>query len=133
MSGLVARSIMEMPEGRQRFRDECSRLLRLALVPVQLTARVDEKVAALARELSPDESAALGREGGALKERIVHRLASVQRVPRYEPCDLTDVKQLRATIAAIEADFGSIDVLVNNAPNDDRHALVDVTPPPTAA
>ena len=59
---------------------------------------------------------------------LVHRLASVQRVPRYEPCDLTDVKQLRATIAAIEADFGSIDVLVNNAANDDRHALVDVTP-----
>jgi len=59
---------------------------------------------------------------------LVHRLAGSDRPPRYEHCDLTDVRQLRATIAAIEADFGSIEVLVNNAANDDRHALGDVTP-----
>jgi spore coat protein H len=88
MSGLVARSIMEMPEGRQRFRDECSRLLREAVAPAQLTARVDEKVAALAPELSSDESAALVREGGALKERIVQRLASVEQQLRQAPLEM---------------------------------------------
>jgi NAD(P)-dependent dehydrogenase (short-subunit alcohol dehydrogenase family) len=64
----------------------------------------------------------------ASSRALVHRLSSADRPPRYEHCDLTDVSQLRATIAAIEADLGSIDVLVNNAANDDRHALGDVTP-----
>jgi hypothetical protein len=98
MSGLVARSIMEMPEGRQRFRDECSRLLRQVLAPAQLTARVDEKVAALARELSPDESSALVRESGALKERIIQRLASVEQQLRQAPLEMLRFTNSVATL-----------------------------------
>jgi NAD(P)-dependent dehydrogenase (short-subunit alcohol dehydrogenase family) len=45
-------------------------------------------------------------------------------VPRYHRCDLRDLPQLQSTLAAI----GPVDVLVNNAANDDRHALADVTP-----
>jgi NAD(P)-dependent dehydrogenase (short-subunit alcohol dehydrogenase family) len=76
----------------------------------------------------PGDRVSLRRHAEAPSRALVQRLASSDRPPRYEHCDLTDVRQLRATIAAIEADFGSIEVLVNNAANDDRHALVDVTP-----
>ncbi|WP_110690140.1 SDR family NAD(P)-dependent oxidoreductase [Salinicola endophyticus] len=42
----------------------------------------------------------------------------------YHRCDLTDPAALAATLEAI----GAVDVLVNNAANDDRHRLEDVTP-----
>ena len=46
---------------------------------------------------------------------------------RYHRCDLRDIAALRATIAAVESEFGAITVLVNNAARDDRHKLEDVT------
>jgi NAD(P)-dependent dehydrogenase (short-subunit alcohol dehydrogenase family) len=46
----------------------------------------------------------------------------------FRLCDLTDIAALRATIAAIEAETGGIDVLVNNAGRDDRHAIAEVEP-----
>ena len=48
--------------------------------------------------------------------------------PRYFSCDLADPDALAATMAAILADAGAIDVLVNNAASDDRHQVADVTP-----
>jgi len=51
-------------------------------------------------------------------------LAGAPRAPRYHRCDLCDIPQLQATLAAI----GPLDVLVNNAANDDRHSLADITP-----
>ena len=39
-------------------------------------------------------------------------------------CDLRNVAAVRATLHAI----GPVDVLVNNAANDDRHTLADITP-----
>jgi len=43
-------------------------------------------------------------------------------------CDLTNVDSLRANLAAVEKQAGPVSVLVNNAANDDRHKLEDVTP-----
>jgi len=43
-------------------------------------------------------------------------------------CDLTDLDALKATLAQIESSSGAIDVLVNNAANDDRHKIEAVTP-----
>jgi len=48
--------------------------------------------------------------------------------PRYLHCDLTDLDALAAAFAAIERDAGGIDILLNNAANDDRHGIDDVTP-----
>lgn len=45
---------------------------------------------------------------------------------RFLPCDVTDVDGLKAAIHAFEAESGHIDVLVNNAANDDRHRVDDV-------
>ena len=46
----------------------------------------------------------------------------------YVNCDVTDLKALRAALADIEARSGPVAVLVNNAANDDRHDVEDVTP-----
>ena len=47
--------------------------------------------------------------------------------PAYFHCDLTQVADLKARVAeAIEA-LGGVDVLVNNAANDQRHRIEDVT------
>ncbi len=48
--------------------------------------------------------------------------------PLFLPCDLTDTPALQQAIAQIATELGPIEVLVNNAGNDTRHALADVTP-----
>jgi NAD(P)-dependent dehydrogenase (short-subunit alcohol dehydrogenase family) len=47
---------------------------------------------------------------------------------QFVRCDLTDIAALRAVLADIEKQAGPVHVLVNNAANDDRHRLADVTP-----
>ena len=47
---------------------------------------------------------------------------------RFLQCDVTDTAALQKTIADIEAQAGPVSVLVNNAANDDRHRLEEVTP-----
>jgi NAD(P)-dependent dehydrogenase (short-subunit alcohol dehydrogenase family) len=44
--------------------------------------------------------------------------------PRFQHCDLTDLAALQTALDAI----GPLDVLVNNAANDNRHSLEEVTP-----
>jgi len=46
---------------------------------------------------------------------------------RYLHCDVTDIAALRAAVAQVEA-TGPIDVLINNAARDDRHAMETVEP-----
>ena len=48
--------------------------------------------------------------------------------PWYRECDLRDIDALRAAIADAGRALGPIRVLVNNAANDDRHTLEQVTP-----
>ncbi|EYD77232.1 Putative short-chain dehydrogenase/reductase, FabG-like protein [Rubellimicrobium mesophilum DSM 19309] len=54
---------------------------------------------------------ALARETGAL----------------FLPCDLTDIPALKAAVAQVESRLGPIRALVNNAANDQRHKLGEVT------
>jgi NAD(P)-dependent dehydrogenase (short-subunit alcohol dehydrogenase family) len=61
----------------------------------------------------------------ALAERLAE---GADHAPLYKHCDLTNVDQLRSVIGEIVEEFGGVDVLVNNAANDDRHAIADVTP-----
>ena len=48
--------------------------------------------------------------------------------PEFLHCDLTDISRLREAVAEIEARHGAVRVLVNNAGNDARHSIEDVTP-----
>jgi NAD(P)-dependent dehydrogenase (short-subunit alcohol dehydrogenase family) len=56
------------------------------------------------------------------------QLAASKIAPKFIKCDLTNLDELKATFARIEAEAGSIDILLNNAANDDRHDLENVTP-----
>ncbi|WP_312222788.1 SDR family NAD(P)-dependent oxidoreductase [Rhizobium rhizoryzae] len=46
----------------------------------------------------------------------------------FYACDLTDIAFLRETVARIESDHGPVNVLLNNAGKDDRHAMDEVEP-----
>ena len=48
--------------------------------------------------------------------------------PLFVPCDLLDIDALRAAMEQVHAALGDAAVLVNNAANDQRHVLSDVTP-----
>ncbi len=59
---------------------------------------------------------------------LLARLPAAATV-RFEPVDLRDIAALRAAIARLRAALGGgIEVLVNNAARDDRHAIDEVTP-----
>ena len=48
--------------------------------------------------------------------------------PLFVPCDLLDIEALRAAMATVHAKLGDAAVLVNNAANDKRQVLSEVTP-----
>jgi NAD(P)-dependent dehydrogenase (short-subunit alcohol dehydrogenase family) len=61
-------------------------------------------------------------------EGLLRRLAPATHPPMFLPCDLTDVASLRTVVETVAERLGPIGVLVNNAANDERHALDEVTP-----
>jgi D-xylose 1-dehydrogenase len=48
--------------------------------------------------------------------------------PSFVACDLTDIAALQAAMQGVFDRWGTVDVLVNNAGNDTRHSIEDVTP-----
>ncbi|PZQ56760.1 MAG: SDR family NAD(P)-dependent oxidoreductase [Novosphingobium pentaromativorans] len=46
----------------------------------------------------------------------------------FRACDLRDLDATAATMAELSGLLGGVDVLLNNAANDDRHTIDDVTP-----
>ena len=65
-------------------------------------------------------------ESRALVDSVV---AEKLRRPDYMSCDIRDISALQDTIAKTHERYGNISVLVNNAANDDRHHIEDVTVP----
>ena len=60
---------------------------------------------------------------------LAARLAKTsEHAPVFIPCDLTDISALRLAIRKAEEEVGPIELLVNNAANDQRHMWEDVTP-----
>ena len=55
-------------------------------------------------------------------------LADTACPPTFVRCDLTDLDALKAVFDAIEQEAGGVDILLNNAANDDRHDIEAVTP-----
>ena len=66
--------------------------------------------------------------GEALADQLGADLAEGQVRPMFLRVDLTDIDALRKGIADVRSAFGPIGVLVNNAANDKRHRIEDVTP-----
>lgn len=69
-------------------------------------------------ELNPDYAA----------ETAGHVASRTGNQPDYETLDLRDIEALRRAIASLVHRNGPIQVLVNNAGNDDRMPIEDVTP-----
>jgi D-xylose 1-dehydrogenase len=64
----------------------------------------------------------------AQAEILIHRFEAVGAyTPAYYRCDLTDIAALESTMANVVETFSTIDVLVNNAGNDTRHSIEEVT------
>lgn len=61
-------------------------------------------------------------------EALVARLAEASVAPIFAHCDITDCGEYTRQLGALIDRLGGCDVLVNNAANDDRHALADITP-----
>ena len=62
-------------------------------------------------------------------EQLTQRLTTAGATPPvYYHCDLTDIAAVKQTVLTILARFHTVDVLVNNAGNDTRHAIAEVTP-----
>jgi D-xylose 1-dehydrogenase len=60
---------------------------------------------------------------------LAARLGEAAAMPvLFEPADLTDLDSLSRSFAALIGALGGVDVLVNNAANDDRHGVEEVTP-----
>ncbi|PMS33924.1 D-xylose dehydrogenase [Trinickia symbiotica] len=58
---------------------------------------------------------------------LERKLAGCAHPPRFYRCDLRDVAAIARLFSEVEAHAGTIDVLVNNAANDDRHEFATVT------
>jgi NAD(P)-dependent dehydrogenase (short-subunit alcohol dehydrogenase family) len=59
---------------------------------------------------------------------LVEELAAEGHTAVYHECDITDTNALRFAISAIQEDMGPITILINNAANDQRHPMEEVTP-----
>jgi D-xylose 1-dehydrogenase len=66
--------------------------------------------------------------GEALADRLGAALQQTQTRPMFLRVDLTDIDALKKGIEDVRAAFGPIGVLVNNAANDRRHKIAEVTP-----
>jgi NAD(P)-dependent dehydrogenase (short-subunit alcohol dehydrogenase family) len=64
----------------------------------------------------------------AESEALIASLGDVEHVPLFRRLDLTNLDALAAMFATLLTELGGIDVLVNNAANDDRHTIAEVTP-----
>lgn len=76
---------------------------------------------------------AFSAQGAKIAFVDIDRDAGAAIAERFAPggfhwCDLRDIDALKATIAKVSEQLGGIDVLINNAANDDRHSITEVTP-----
>lgn len=58
---------------------------------------------------------------------LVARLAGMPHVPEFFICDVRDIADYQAKLAALEQRSGAVRVLINNAGRDDRHSLAELT------
>jgi NAD(P)-dependent dehydrogenase (short-subunit alcohol dehydrogenase family) len=61
-------------------------------------------------------------------EALTRELTAKGHAVLFEHADLRDIGALRAAIGRIKAEAGPVEVLINNAAHDERHATPEVTP-----
>ena len=63
----------------------------------------------------------------AAEKVIDYNRRNYNNAPIYKNCDLNNIKELQKTINTIGKEIGNISILINNAANDERHSMNDVT------
>jgi D-xylose 1-dehydrogenase len=59
--------------------------------------------------------------------RLAGELQAAGAAVHFEPCDVTDIKALRAGIERVRRTHGPLTILINNAAHDERHKTEEVT------
>ena len=63
-----------------------------------------------------------------LGNQLVKKLHAYNHQAVFKECDLVDIVEMQKKIKEIQIQVGPISILVNNAANDERHNIDDVTP-----
>ena len=63
-----------------------------------------------------------------LGNELVKKLHEYKHQAVFKECDLVDIEEMKKKIKEIQKRLGAISILVNNAANDERHNIDDVTP-----
>ena len=63
-----------------------------------------------------------------LGKSLSKKLNNFKHSALFKKCELTDIVSLQNIIKEIKTELGKISILVNNAANDERHNIDDVTP-----
>ena len=63
-----------------------------------------------------------------LAKNLIYQLKQKNLNPIYKECDLVNIEEMKNKINEIRNELGLISILVNNAANDSRHNIDDVTP-----
>ena len=61
-------------------------------------------------------------------DALVAKLSTHKHAPRFDHCDVRDIAVYQSLLAKVEKEMGAIRVLINNAGNDQRHSLAELTP-----
>lgn len=98
-------------------------------MPVVISGGASGIGAQLVREFAAQGSKVgfvdIAAEAGA---RVAEEVAAAGGTARFIACDITDIAAYQAAIADFAAAHGAARALVNNAANDQRHTLAEVTP-----
>jgi D-xylose 1-dehydrogenase len=70
----------------------------------------------------------LDKNADAGRELVVRLAPRAKIIPEFVYADLKDLHSLKRTIESIQERTGTVKVLVNNAANDERHEMEEVTP-----
>jgi len=115
-----------MQDGNQGFARYPSLQGRVALITGGATGIGESMVAQFARQ---GARVAFFDVQDAPARLLVETLTAERLpAPLYLHCDLTDVGALKRSVEEVIEALGTVDVLVNNAANDQRHTIEEVTP-----
>jgi D-xylose 1-dehydrogenase len=115
-----------MQDGKSQFASYPSLKGRAVLITGGATGIGESLVTHFARQGS--RVAFFDVEDEAARQLVESLAAEGCPAPRYLHCDLADLATLRTCADEVVAAWGGIDVLVNNAANDQRHTIEEVTP-----
>jgi len=134
MNGLVARSLMEIPEGRRAYRKRCALLLTNVFQPKQIEQTIDAALLRLRPALDNNSATALQAEGAALKGRIAARRTELEKQLAVPPLELLRFENGVAKLSGWQFfDFPAGGSMMQTNTSDGKRALMIRAGPVTSA